>query len=63
MIETPIRREARARYADALAALGKAWTDAADSIRSGRYGNRWTEAAIDAVEATLRNPELSEPDA
>jgi hypothetical protein len=60
--ESPIRAEARTRFADAVAAKGRLWRDTADSIRDGRYGNHWTEAAIDAVEATLRNPELSEPD-
>jgi hypothetical protein len=61
--ETAIRREARERYADAVAAKGKAWRPAADSIRSGSHANEWIVLGIDAVEATLRNPELSDPDA
>jgi hypothetical protein len=61
--ETAIRREARNRYADAVQAKGPAWRNAADSVRAGTYANPWILLGIDAVEATLRNPELSESDA
>lgn len=46
--------EARNLYADAIAARGPAWRNSADSIRSGAYGNAWTEAAIVAINSALQ---------
>lgn len=59
--ETPMRAAARSALADAIAEIGPAWRNAADSLRAGRWGNVWTEAALTALERTARQP-LEEPE-
>jgi hypothetical protein len=50
---TSARQRARNLYADALAAQGPAWGNAAASVRAG-YDNSWILAGLTAVEALLR---------
>lgn len=52
--ETPARAAARRALAAAIEAGGM--RNAADSLRAGSWGNVWTNAALDALEATTRNP-------
>lgn len=53
-LTSPLAREARQLLADKVAAQGPGWRNAADSIRSGSYGNVWTTAALAAIEEALR---------
>jgi hypothetical protein len=49
-----VATQARNLYADAMASQGAGYRHAADSIRTGSYGNIWTEAALSAIERALR---------
>lgn len=54
--------EARALLADELAAMGPSYRNAADSIRTGGYGNMWTAAAERALGKLLRTIPNDDPE-
>jgi len=57
-----IEAQARDLLADAIAAKGSAWANTAHSVRSGRYGNEWTSAALVAIGQALRTGPDDEDD-
>jgi len=54
LVTRPASAQARRLLADAVAAKGSAWRNAADSIRSGGYANAWIDAALVAIDAALK---------
>lgn len=49
-----LQSRARDLLADAIAAQGAGYRNAADSVRAGGYANFWTVAALAAIETALR---------
>jgi hypothetical protein len=54
--------QARELLAAAIQAGGPEWRNAADSVRSGSWGNVWTAAALVAIDKALRTEPDSDDD-